>query len=94
MRLHDGERQAIVQAARAADPEAVVYLFGSRADDKAKGGDIDLLVLSDKIDLMTKPGILGRLHAMLGERRIDLVVFPDQARPFARLAVREGCRLF
>jgi predicted nucleotidyltransferase len=93
MRLNEAERQAVVQVVRVADPDAVVYLFGSRANDKAKGGDIDLLVLSDKIDLMAKLDILGRLHAMLGEQRIDLVVLPDQERPFARLAVREGCRL-
>ena len=93
MRLDEAERQVVVQVVRAADPDAIVYLFGSRANDEAKGGDIDLLVLSDKIDLMAKLDILGRLHAKLGEQRIDLVVVPDQEKPFARLAVREGCRL-
>ena len=90
MRLNEAERQAIVQAVRSADPGAVVYLFGSRVDDTAKGGDIDLLVLSRKIDLMTKLAILGRLHHLLGEQRIDLAVFPDLAQPFARLAAQEG----
>ena len=93
MRLNEAERQAVVQAVRAADPDADIYLFGSRVDDAAKGGDIDLLVLSDNIDLMTKLDILGRLHALLGDQRIDLAVFPDQEEPFARLAAREGCRL-
>jgi len=54
MRLHETERHAIIQSVRSVDPDAAVYLFGSRADDTAKGGDIDLLVLSRKINLMTK----------------------------------------
>ena len=39
MRLRDTERQAIVRAIRSADPDAAVYLFGSRVDESAKAGD-------------------------------------------------------
>ena len=90
MRLHETERHAIIQSIRSADPDAVVYLFGSRVDDSAKGGDIDLLVLSRKINLMTKLAILAQLHKQLGEQKIDLAVYADLSRPFARLAVKEG----
>jgi len=90
MRLHESERQAIIQSIRSADPDAAVYLFGSRVDDSAKGGDIDLLVLSKKINLMTKLTILAQLHQQLGEQKIDLAIYPDLSRPFARLAVEEG----
>jgi predicted nucleotidyltransferase len=90
MRLRDTERQAIVRAIRSADPGAAVYLFGSRVDDSAKGGDIDLLVVSRKIDEMSKLEILATLHEQLGDQRIDLVVFPDLSKPFARLAANEG----
>jgi len=93
MRLSQIERNAILAAIGAQDPQADVYLFGSRVDDSARGGDIDLLVLSRRIDLMTRLDILGDLHRRLGERKIDLLVYPDLGQPFARIAAAEGVRL-
>lgn len=93
MRLAEMERSAIREVIREADAEASVYLFGSRIDDSAKGGDIDLLVLSKKITLMTKLGILAKLHQKLGERKIDIAVYPDDSRPFPRMVMQEGVRL-
>jgi len=93
MRLNDSERQAILGAIGARDPQADVYLFGSRVDDAARGGDIDLLVLSRRIDLMARLDILGELHRRMGERKIDLLVYPDLVQPFARIAAAEGVRL-
>ncbi|TAN53653.1 MAG: nucleotidyltransferase domain-containing protein [Methylococcaceae bacterium] len=93
MRLSAGERQIIRQTIAAADADAAVYLFGSRADDNAKGGDIDLLVLSQSINLMTKLDILAKLHQALGEQKIDLAVYADLSHPFARLAHKNGVSL-
>ena len=84
---------AIREAIHAVDEEASIYLFGSRVDDAARGGDIDLLVLSSRIDLIAKLGILARLHQQLGERKIDLVVYADASRPFPRMVIEEGVRL-
>jgi hypothetical protein len=39
---------------------------------------------------MSKLDILATLHRQLGDQRIDLVVFPDLSKPFARLAANEG----
>lgn len=93
MRLAPKEQSAISEAIRHADAEALIYLFGSRVDDAAKGGDIDLLVLSKKIDLMKKLGILAQLHQKLGERKIDIAVYPDTSRPFPRMVMQKGVRL-
>lgn len=93
MRLADAEHSAISAAIYEADAEALIYLFGSRVDDAAKGGDIDLLVLSKKINLMAKLGVLAQLHRKLGERKIDIVVYPDTSRPFPKMVMQEGVRL-
>jgi len=93
MRLTAGEQSAIREAIHEADAHALIYLFGSRVDDAANGGDIDLLVLSGRIDLMSKLDILARLHQQFGERRIDLVVYPDASRPFPRMVLEEGVPL-
>ena len=93
MRLETEEQSAISETIRRADREAQIYLFGSRVDDTAKGGDIDLLVLSKNIDLMAKLDILAQLHLKLGERKIDIAVYPDTTRPFPRMVMQEGVRL-
>ena len=82
MRLAYEEQLVISDTIRQADADAMIYLFGSRADDTAKGGDIDLLVLSKRINLMTKLEILAQLHQSLGARKIDIAVYPDTTRPF------------
>ena len=67
-------------------PHATVRLFGSRTDDDARGGDIDLLVESDRA--IAQPALVGarigaRLQQLLGDQRIDVVIaapnVPDQA---------------
>lgn len=93
MRLIQEEQLAIGDAIHKADAEAAIYLFGSRADDTAKGGDIDLLVLSKKIDLMAKLDILAQLHQKLGARKIDLAIYPDSSSPFPRMVMQTGVLL-
>ena len=93
MRLASEEHSAISDTIHRADADAMIYLFGSRVFDAAKGGDIDLLVLSKRIDLMTKLDILAQLHQKLGERKIDIAIYPDATRPFPRMVMQEGGRL-
>jgi len=93
MRLATQEQSAIRHAIAQADADALVYLFGSRVDDSAKGGDIDLLVLSKKIDIMAKLDIMARLHQQFGERKVDLSIYPDATQPFPRMVMQEAVRL-
>lgn len=59
--------------------DAELRLFGSRADDNAKGGDIDLLLIvtSEKmVDELTynKAKILSEIKAEIGDQIIDLYI--------------------
>ncbi len=93
MRITPQEHIAIVQAVIAQDAAAQIFLYGSRADDQALGGDIDLLLLSQKIKFDNKLDILVSLRHSLGERKIDIAVYPDASRPFAQVALETGIRL-
>lgn len=93
MRLTNEDQSAIRDTIRQSDAEAQIYLFGTRVDDASHGGDIDLLVLSKSVNLMTKLDILAQLHHKLGERKIDIAIYPDTTRPFPRMVMQEGVRL-
>jgi predicted nucleotidyltransferase len=93
MRITEKERAEITQTVTRRDPSASIYLFGSRVDDNARGGDLDLLVLSMKIGLLERLDILADLHRNLGEQKIDLVIYPDLSKPFARITASEGILL-
>lgn len=93
MRLTELERRTLLEAVARVDPDAQVWLHGSRVRDDAMGGDIDLLVLSQRMGLGDKLDLLAHLHAVLGEQRIDVTVARDDLRPFVRLARSQGVRL-
>lgn len=93
MRLTQKERTEITRSIAGRDPSAAIYLFGSRVDDNARGGDLDIMVLSREISLWDRLDILADLHRTLGEQKIDLLVYPDLSKPFARIAAREGIQL-
>jgi predicted nucleotidyltransferase len=93
MRLAYEEQLAISDTIHQADTDAMIYLFGSLVDDTDKGGDINLLVLSKRINLMTKLEILAQLHQRLGLRKIDIAVYPDTTHPFPRIVMQTGVPL-
>lgn len=93
MRLTPAEREAITAAARAVWGDAVqVSLFGSRTDDAARGGDIDLLVKPGTMPTATqwvaqRGAFVARLYAAIGERRIDVLLDDEQAGVPAEIIV-------
>lgn len=93
MRLTLKEQNAIRKVINSADPSARVWLFGSRVNDLAKGGDIDLLILSDTLNLSDKSRIRLALYEQIGEQKIDLVIATDESDPFTRIALSEGIQL-
>jgi predicted nucleotidyltransferase len=96
MRLTTEQRQRIRRAAaRTLGESATVRLFGSRLDDAARGGDIDLFVEldGDPAELLERElSFYAALQRELGEQRIDIVVHRrgSALRPIDREALRNG----
>jgi len=95
MRLGVDEAKTVRQEIRRLDPDAEIYLYGSRADDSARGGDIDLLVLSDKLGFRDVLRLRTAILDQLGWQQLDLVVRRrDQLNePLAAAARETGVRL-
>ena len=72
MRLDKSQQKALQNAIKNVTGE--VYLFGSRTDDTKKGGDIDILVFSDKNPLKLSLQIQSDYFKEC-EEDIDVVVY-------------------
>jgi len=81
-------------------PDARVSLFGSRLDDRRKGGDIDLYIdgrvmtLDEQLD--AKLLLLVQLKRRLGDQKIDIVFAPASGQalwPIHQSAIQQGQRL-
>jgi len=80
--------------------DSEVYLFGSRTDDTRRGGDIDLLVEGRKpvdpdMRLSQRIALKSRLHQLLGEQQIDLIMhYPDMpVTAFQKMVKKTAIRL-
>lgn len=75
MRLSTENRSQIIDIVKMElGEQPVVSLFGSRLNDAAKGGDVDLLIeTADTVPLLTKARIKMRLESMLN-LPVDIVV--------------------
>ncbi len=93
MRLSDKEKSIILEAIKKLDPDADVYLFGSRTDDLKKGGDIDILILSNRLKFHDKLKIKATAFKKIEEQKIDLVIAKDNSDPFVKLALDKGIKL-
>jgi predicted nucleotidyltransferase len=94
MRLNPNELSAIRTTLGAVDSLGNVYLFGSRADDNRRGGDIDLFLDATRaIDLKTALTLQYRLTAAC-DTKVDLLVkTPGQADMPIHEIARRGIRL-
>ncbi len=84
MRLKEKEIQAIKDSVFQFDPEAKIHLFGSRADESQRGGDIDLLILSDTITNKEKRKIIIKLQDKIGAQKIDIIVVKSPETQFEK----------
>ena len=85
MRLTEEQRRIILEkTARLFGPQARVRLFGSRVDDNARGGDIDLCIEVDRV-LANRAAAASRLIAelqlVLGDQRLDVIIVDPATAP-------------
>lgn len=74
MRLSATEVETIRSVLRGADPLGKIYLFGSRADDTRRGGDIDLYFeTSSPIAFRSRMDLQYRIESAC-DTRVDLLV--------------------
>lgn len=95
MRLNEHYRQTIVRIAKEVYGDTVkVYLFGSRTDDRKRGGDIDLLVRTEgaKKGLMGRIQMASKLKWLLGDQKIDIIGDHEESLVVEE-ALRTGIRL-
>ena len=95
MRLSQSIQEAILGSVSEVAPEADCYLFGSRTDDRKRGGDIDLLLLTPKeLPRSLIRGVRRRILNKIGEQKLDIVNFSQESsHPFKAAALERAVRL-
>ncbi len=98
MRISEEMAQSIVELSRThISPTVRVWLFGSRAKDDARGGDIDLLIEAEGIERLLERKINFRLafEDRWGEQKLDVLVHDALTEDLAihEIAKAEGVRL-
>ena len=77
MRLSESERLSITSVIKLHfEPEARLFLFGSRVDDTKHGGDIDLYLetcLKGEKLIRAKLCAISDIQRRIGDQKIDLV---------------------
>ena len=94
MRLTPHELAAVRQTLLSADPNGRIWLFGSRADDSRRGGDIDLYFeASQPISLKASLALEYRLTSLC-DMKVDLLIRnPGQADQPIHAIARKGIPL-
>ncbi len=74
MRLKPKEVEWIKNSIKNFDPSAKIFLYGSQTQDQLRGGDLDLIVLSEHLKFTDKLTLLAELKSKLGDQKIDLTI--------------------
>lgn len=99
MRLTQTQQAAIRNTVvRIIGEDARVWLFGSRVDDAARGGDIDLYIeaghiVPNRVQALCR--LEGALVMALGDRKLDILLKDTRTpeTPIFRIAKQNGVQL-
>jgi predicted nucleotidyltransferase len=74
--------------------EARLYLFGSRVDDEKRGGDIDLLIISNNLTKKDIRKLRIEFFKHFGEQKLDIVLDNSKLeKPFVKYILPKAIRL-
>ena len=95
MRISPYYINIIKQSILSVDKKAKVFLFGSRTNNKLKGGDIDLLIVSEKLSFSDRIKIKGNIFKYIEEQKIDLLIAKKKelTQPFYKIALSKAIPL-
>jgi predicted nucleotidyltransferase len=95
MRLSEEKARFLVAKIKSIAPDAQIFLFGSRVDDNAKGGDIDLCILTgEKIPgkLISKSRI--DFFKTFGFQKLDMINYTTNNNSiFRQIFLSEAIKL-
>jgi len=95
MRLEPNEVTVIREEVRRLDSAAEIYLFGSRTNDAAREGDIDLLVVSDALGFRDLLRLRRAILDRIGWQQLDLILHrrDELQDPLAASSMITGVKL-
>jgi predicted nucleotidyltransferase len=95
MRLKPEVAHYFKQKVAELSPGAAVYLFGSRVNDTLKGGDIDILILSEApLSKQSMRTIRIDFYKQFGWQKLDVVNYTYQeSHPFKSLILEDAEQL-
>lgn len=76
-------------------PDSRVFLFGSRANNNLKGGDIDIMVLGERqLTNQEKRNIRVAFYKKFGEQKIDIISFVHgETSLFKDLVIQDAVKI-
>ncbi|MDO8550348.1 MAG: nucleotidyltransferase domain-containing protein, partial [Ignavibacteria bacterium] len=93
-RLSSEEKEILKKSLKQLDEKAEIYLFGSRVHDNEKVGDIDLLIISQKLNKKIIRQLRHKFFEKFGEQKIDIVIDNGELKdPFVKKIYREAVSL-
>ncbi|MFP4333588.1 MAG: nucleotidyltransferase domain-containing protein [Campylobacterales bacterium] len=94
MRLSPAEIDVLRSKLKELSSEAKLYLFGSRVDDSKRGGDIDLLVVSDKLTRKDIRALRLEFFKHFGEQKLDIILDDGEFKdPFTKVILQKAVEI-
>ena len=94
MRLDQQQIAVLKEKLKTLSKSAKLYLFGSRTDDNKKGGDIDILVISNEITKKDLRYLRIEFFKYFGEQKIDIVLDDGTFKnPFVKQILQKAIQL-